>query len=445
MPKKLTYLPQLDGLRALAVLAVIIFHSRTDWLSGGFVGVDVFFVLSGFLITQMVFGSLEAGKFSYINFIAGRVRRLFPGYLVMVGVCLLVAPAILLPVELERLAETALASLFFLSNAFFYQNLGYFDAAAEQQILLHTWSLAVEWQFYLVFPAVLWLAFRLTGKVLATLLILGAASLVLNLVLTPHDAKFTFFMFPPRAWELIAGGLLGVAYMKGALRGKENVLLTVIGLLLLGVSFVVFDKSTLFPGSAALLPVLATILLVYNITQAQTGLLTSLLSCQPVLLIGKMSYSLYLWHWPILLYARFYFGEELTLAQLTLCWTATALLSYASWQWVEIRFRGHRILSGRWRAYVGAIALSVPVAVSAGMVMINDGYESRLPEMSQKLVSIEKWPDFGSCITKYECSGSMIPDTNVGGNIATISEVSDDQKTTIFYTRVQAGSCLFGA
>ncbi|WP_417538413.1 acyltransferase family protein [Marinobacter sp.] len=402
MPKKLTYLPQLDGLRALAVVAVIIFHSRTEWLSGGFVGVDVFFVLSGFLITQMVVGSLEAGKFSYVNFIAGRVRRLFPAYLVMVGACLLVAPIILLPAEFERLAETALASLIFLSNAFFYSNLGYFDAAAEQQILLHTWSLAVEWQFYLVFPAVLWLAFRFTGRVLATLLILGVASLVLNLMLTPQDAKFTFFMFPPRAWELIAGGLLGLAYMKGAFQGKENLALTLVGLVLLGVSFVAFDKSTLFPGFAALLPVLATVLLVYNITQAEAGLLTSLLSWRPFLLIGKMSYSLYLWHWPILLFARFYYSDELSIAQLVLCWTATGLLSYASWRWVESRLRGHRWLSGKWRAYAGAVALSMPIAVTAGMVMVNDGYESRLPAEAHRLITIEKWPDFGNCVTKYE-------------------------------------------
>ncbi|WP_417515006.1 acyltransferase family protein [Marinobacter sp.] len=401
MQKKLTYLPQLDGLRAVAVLAVVAFHSRTEWLSGGFVGVDVFFVLSGFLITQMVVGSLEAGRFSYVGFIAGRVRRLFPAYLVTVMACLLVAPLILLPAEFERLAETALASLFFLSNAFFYQNLGYFDAAAEQQILLHTWSLAVEWQFYLIFPAVLWVAFRFTGKVLTALLLLGAASLTLNLVMTPHDAKFTFFMFPARAWELIAGGLLGLAYMKGALRGRERLAYTLAGIFLLGVAFVFFDKSTLFPGVAAIVPVLATVLLVYNITQAETGLLTSWLSWRPLVLIGKMSYSLYLWHWPILLYARFYFGDELSFVQLLLCWTITVVLSYGSWQWIESRLRGHRWLAGKWRSYIGAVVMSAPVAVIAGMVMLNDGYHKRLPERAQHLMAIEKWPDFGSCVTNY--------------------------------------------
>jgi peptidoglycan/LPS O-acetylase OafA/YrhL len=402
MPKKLTYLPQLDGLRALAVLAVVVFHSRTDWLSGGFVGVDVFFVLSGFLITQMVVGSLEAEKFSYVDFIAGRVRRLFPAYLVMVSACLAVAPFVLLPAEFERLAETALASLFFLSNIFFYQNLGYFDAAAEQQILLHTWSLAVEWQFYLIFPTVLWRAFRFTGRVLITLLLLGATSLALNLVMTPQDAQFTFFMFPARAWELIAGGLLGLAYMNGAFRGTERLVYTLAGLLLLGAAFVFFDKSTLFPGAAAMVPVLATVILVYNITQAETGLLTSCLSWRPLVMIGKMSYSLYLWHWPVLLYARFYFGDELTLLQLLLCWAVTVVLSYGSWRWVESRLRGHRWLAGKWRGYIGAVVMSVPVAVSAGMIMLYDGYEKRLPEDAQSLMAIKKWPDFGSCVTKYD-------------------------------------------
>lgn len=402
MSKKLAYLPQLDGLRAIAVLIVVIFHSRPGWLPGGYVGVDVFFFLSGFLITQIVVSSLSSGKFSYLNFIAGRVRRLFPAYVLMVCVCLLVAPVILLPGEFERLAETALASLLFLSNIFFYQNLGYFDAAAEQQLLLHTWSLAVEWQFYLAFPLVLWAAYRLFGRVFPTLMALAIASLVLNLVITPNDSQFTFFMFPPRAWELIVGGVLGLAYMHGKLSGNERTGWSIAGLLLLAAAVVFFDKETLFPGAAAMLPILATAILVFNTVRGEGGPLTALLSSRILVVTGQMSYSLYLWHWPVLLYARFYFGDHLTVFQLILCWAVTIVLSYFSWRWVESFVRGHRWWAGRWRAYAGAVAMSLPLAVGAGMVMLNDGYERRLPESALSLVSIKKWPDVGLCSTDYK-------------------------------------------
>ncbi|MFC4258499.1 acyltransferase family protein [Marinobacter lacisalsi] len=399
---QIKYLAQLDGLRALAVLAVIVFHSRADWLPGGYVGVDVFFFLSGFLITQIVVRSLTSGKFSYLDFIAGRLRRLFPAYAVMVCACLLVAPLILLPGEFERLAETALASLLFLSNIFFYQNLGYFDAAAEHQLLLHTWSLAVEWQFYLAFPLVLWAAHRLSGRVVPALVVLAIASLMFNLVVTPVNSQFTFFMFPPRAWELIAGGLLGLAYMNRKLMGRERTGWTVAGVLLLAASVALFDETTLFPGIAATLPTLATGILVFNTVRGEGGLLTSLLSSRLLVLIGQMSYSLYLWHWPVLLYARFYFGDHLAVSQLLLCWTITIGLSYLSWRWVESALRRHRWWSLQWRAYAGAVAMSLPVAVGAGMVMLNDGYGRRLPDQARELVNIVKWPDVGRCSTDYK-------------------------------------------
>jgi peptidoglycan/LPS O-acetylase OafA/YrhL len=402
MVKKLTYLPQLDGLRAVAVMLVIIFHSRPEWLPGGFIGVDVFFFLSGFLITQIVVKSLESSRFSYLDFIAGRIRRLFPAYVAMVCGCLLVAPLILLPGEFERLAETALASLLFLSNVFFYQNLGYFDAAAEQQLLLHTWSLAVEWQFYLVFPLVLWVGFRLNGRALPVLILLGVASLILNLALTPENARFTFFMLPARAWELIAGGLLGLAYMNGKLIGVEREIFSVAGLALLAVALVYFDSNTPFPGSAAIVPILATGLIVFNTVRGESGLLTKVLSYRVLVLIGQMSYSLYLWHWPVLLYARFYFGEYLSLPQLLFCWGIIAFLSYGSWRWIESALRGHHWWAGRWRAYIGAVAISVPLSVSIAMVMLNDGYKQRLPEPALALVNVERWPDFGRCVTDYK-------------------------------------------
>jgi peptidoglycan/LPS O-acetylase OafA/YrhL len=397
----LRYLAPLDGLRGIAVLVVVIFHSKASWLTGGFVGVDVFFFLSGFLITQIVVSSLESGRFSYVDFIAGRVRRLFPAYVAMLCGTLIAAPLILLPAEFERLAETALASLVFASNIFFYDNLGYFDAAADQQLLLHTWSLAVEWQFYLVFPLILWAAHRFTGRVLPVLLLVAAVSLVGNLVITPEDSGFTFFMFPTRAWELIVGGLLGLAYMNGKLGGRERGIYSVLGLVLLGAAVFVFDKDTLFPGVAVLLPILATALLVFNTIRGDGGWLTTLLSSKVLVLTGQMSYSLYLWHWPILLYARFYFGDHLTLPQLLLCWSMTIGLSYISWRWIESIFRRHRYLSGRWRAYIGALAISVPLSAVAGIVMLNDGYEGRLSNSALSLLNVEKWPDFGQCSTDY--------------------------------------------
>jgi peptidoglycan/LPS O-acetylase OafA/YrhL len=452
--KKLIYLPQLDGLRAIAVVVVIIFHSRPDWLPGGFVGVDVFFFLSGFLITQIVVKSLESGRFSYLDFIAGRIRRLLPAYVAMICACLLVAPLILLPGEFERLAETSLASLLFLSNVFFYLNLGYFDAAAEQQLLLHTWSLAVEWHFYLIFPFVLWLAYRLTGRVLPVLILLGSASLALNLALTPENAKFTFFMLPARAWELIAGGMLGMAYMNGKLIGREHGVWSAVGLMLLAVSVLYFDKNTVFPGAAAIVPILATGVIVFNTVRGERGLLTVALSSKMLVLIGQMSYSLYLWHWPVLLYARFYFGEHLTVPQVLLCWSVIVVLSYGSWRWVESALRGHRWWAGRWRAYLGAVAMAAPLSISAALVMLNDGYERRLPEPAIDLVTAVKWPDFGLCATDYkqdqyyDCvigNGDAPASVLVWGDshaqtlIWAINNITNSQKTNVRH--VTKGGC----
>ncbi|EMP55575.1 acyltransferase [Marinobacter santoriniensis NKSG1] len=401
MAHRLNYIPQLDGLRAISVLLVILFHSERDWLPGGFVGVDVFFLLSGFLITQIIFKSLKDGSYSYLSFIGGRIRRLFPAYLFMVAGCLVIAPFILLPKEFEGLAASALSSLTFLSNIFFYNNLGYFDTSAEQQLLLHTWSLAVEWQFYFLFPVFLWASFKLTGRIIPLLILLFVLSLVFCVVFTPQNPQFTFFMFPSRAWELVLGGILGMVYARHQLRFRMGVLFSLIGFLLLGYSVVFFNENTVFPGSAAIIPIAGAALIVGNSVFEPQGLVARLLGNRFLVLIGRMSYSLYLWHWPILVYARFYLGDELSLAQLGFCWFLTFSLSYLSWRFVESGLKGHPILTGEFKPYVFAVLATFPLAACAGLVMVNDGFGQRVPGKAMQFVEFNKWPDFGDCQTDY--------------------------------------------
>ncbi|MBZ9612422.1 acyltransferase family protein [Rheinheimera maricola] len=325
----------INGLRAIAVIAVIMFHFAVPGFAAGYAGVDVFFVLSGYLMTGIIVTSLQKGNFSIWQFYLSRARRIVPALTVLCLVLILLACWLLIPSELASLAKHAGASLLFISNHVYFAEAGYFAAASHDKWLLHTWSLSVEWQFYLLYPLILAMLWRITaGRYLtAVLSLLAAASFVLALWLTPRSPEAAFYFFPPRAWEMLAGGL--VFLLPLSLSARAGKLLYAISLLVLLASLLLIPAQAAWPGWYTLIPVLATVTLLFS-----GRLEAPLLGGTVVQWLGNTSYSSYLWHWPVVvwLYQRQLLADPVWLsAGIALSF----LLGYASYRWVETPAR-HR-------------------------------------------------------------------------------------------------------
>ncbi|MDZ5456517.1 acyltransferase family protein [Azohydromonas lata] len=336
--------PEIDGLRALAVLPVMLFHAGMGAFSGGYVGVDVFFVISGFLITSIILRELQAGRFSFVRFYERRARRILPALLFTLLLCVPLAWVWMRPVELESFGGSLAATALSLSNVFFWRTTGYFDLAAEEKPLLHTWSLGVEEQYYLLFPLVMVLGWRLGLRRLAWLLgALALASLVgSEWALRTNRAAASFFLVPMRAWELFAGSLLAFALREGAAwpwrcSPLARNLLCVAGLLLVAVPMLVLDADTRFPGLSALPVVVGTVLLLALATpHTWVG---RLLTLRVMTWVGLISYSAYLLHQPLFAFARLMSPGQPSAAMFAGLIVLTLLLAHASWRFVETPFR----------------------------------------------------------------------------------------------------------
>ena len=289
----LQYRPEIDGLRAVAVVPVILFHAGFTLFSGGFIGVDVFFVISGYLITSIILRELEAGTFTFASFYERRARRML--------CCIPFAWMWMMPLELKGFAVSMASVVAFASNIIFWRQSGYFDTASELKPLLHTWSLAVEEQFYIIFPIALLLIWRF-GRKASVLSIAAVAigSLVLCEYASRYYPSFNFYWAITRAWELMAGALCAFQILKPK-QTRDNTL-AALGLTLIFVSIFWFDSSTRFPSVYALLPVVGACLIILF---ARMGTFTArLLSTKPLVAIGLISYSAYLWHQPLFAFAR---------------------------------------------------------------------------------------------------------------------------------------------
>jgi peptidoglycan/LPS O-acetylase OafA/YrhL len=372
----LSYRPDIDGLRALAVLSVILFHAGVPGFSGGFVGVDVFFVLSGFLITSIIAGELSERRFSLVTFYERRLRRIAPPLLVMLLATALVGTLLLLPAQLEALGESLWAALGFVSNVYFHAQAGYFAPAAETQALLHTWSLAVEEQFYLLFPPLLALAVR-RGRaahgVLAVLLVSLACSI--SGLWVAREA--TFFLAHARAFELLIGALVALTRW-GAPSQRLRELLSALGLCAIVGAVVGFGPRTPFPGLYALVPCLGTAALVYA-GATGTSLVTRLLSMRWPVRIGLVSYGLYLWHWPLLVYARQWHIRPLGAGQVLLALAFTCVLTIASYFLIERPIRQRRVLRTPRALFVATGGAGLVLCVLAGVLVLGRGLPARVP------------------------------------------------------------------
>jgi peptidoglycan/LPS O-acetylase OafA/YrhL len=363
------YRADIQGLRALAVAPVVLYHIDARAAPGGFVGVDIFFVISGYLITRILMRELAAGEFSVAGFYERRVRRLFPALYAMLTATLAVGAVALSPGDLAQLGRTAAATVLFSSNVMFFGLSGYFDGAAELKPLLHTWSLAVEEQFYLAFPLALAAIWRRAPHRLGVLLWGGAlASLALCVAATRNHQAAAFYLPMTRAWELLLGAILAAGAVP-ALRGRRaRDMISLAGLALIGASLVLIDKTVRFPGVVALAPALGAALVIHAGQGGRVSLGGRLLSARPLTALGAISYSLYLWHWPTLVYARYLSPGEPTVATLALAAAASVLLAIGSYRFIEQPALRARI-SLRGALTAGGGAMAAGMALSAALIL----------------------------------------------------------------------------
>ena len=369
---KLYYRSDIDGLRAVAVIPVILFHAGLPYFSGGYVGVDVFFVISGFLIAGIISREIDENRFSILNFYERRARRILPALFLVIGTTLIAAWTISWPRDFVEISESALAMIFFGSNIYFWQSIDYFATAAEYRPLLHTWSLAVEEQFYIFFPLFLILMARRSRQILiASLAVVFFVSLALSIHWAENRPAAGFYLAPARAWEL----LLGVFLALNTIRSWSNQWLREIaaaaGIILILISVVIFESTTPFPGSAALVPCLGTVLVI----QAGRGegpptQVARLLSKKSVVSVGLISYSLYLWHWPIFAFSRFWLGTT----HLPVLWAlggvaVSIVVAAVSWGFVERPFRTKPTFSRQGIFRFSAITAVMLATVSVSFIM----------------------------------------------------------------------------
>jgi len=378
-----SYRPEIDGLRAVAVVPVIFFHAQIFGFTGGFVGVDVFFVISGFLITGLIQNEIMEGKFTYFSFWERRARRLLPPLVVVTVVSLIAGAYLLLPNEFKNFGQSVVASTAFSSNIYFWLKAGYFAAPADMVPLLHTWSLAVEEQFYVLFPAVLLLCASLTRKRLQRVIIgIGILSLMTSIWLVAHAPDSAYYLLPSRAWELMLGSFLALTPRSGTFRGSTTDLLILTGSAAIIVPMVMYSEHTPFPGWAALVPCAGTAMIVWA-TERPSGVLVKALAHPAMLQVGRMSYSLYLWHWPMLVLGAAWYNKyipELDGLQISVILACTAIGSWLSLVLVENPIRYRQVLSSQ-KAIFTATGIAFALLAGTGLVIhLTQGIPSRVPD-----------------------------------------------------------------
>lgn len=383
-------------------MAVVLFHAQISWLPGGFTGVDIFYVISGYLITRLIFEKCISKTLSFADFYAKRAKRLFPAALATISIVILVSFFILTPDKYNELAKSAFMSSLFSANLWFAMNSGYFDQSTDIAPLAHMWSLAVEEQFYLAVPFIIAIFYRFFGRkgVLISLSFIMITSLVLSITLSAKYPDTSFYLLHTRAWELCAGGILGVATNRKQIEIRYQNILVLMGFALIGYSFIFISSTNVFPGYFAVIPVIGTLLLIATVNKQNTfGY--RILSSKPFTFIGKISYSTYLWHWPVIVLYRVYISERhfTDIEKVSLIFVSL-VFGYISYATVENRFRYIKITN---RTTFKRTAVSVfSVSLVSFLVYKFDGFPARISENAQNLTALH-------AMHKYPCNEKIQP------------------------------------
>tara|TARA_R110000765_G_scaffold413450_1_gene513520 strand:- start:4302 stop:6209 length:1908 start_codon:yes stop_codon:yes gene_type:complete len=375
---KKNYRWDIQGLRALAVLAVVIFHIAPHKLPGGYLGVDIFFVISGYLIIGFICRDLRAEKFSLSDFYIKRIRRLLPALLAMVIATMIAAYCNLIPEEMAMFAKSVIATMLYVSNMFFYTQSDYFSADLKLAPLLHTWSLSVEEQFYILFPILLMAIIKFRPKSLQlTLSIIAVLSFILSEYLVRTDPSLAFFISPTRFWQFIVGGLLALNLHKMVLCKTMSNIIGFSGMTTLIICLFLYDEATLFPGVNAIVPSVATLCVIW--AGSVTNVFSGLMAIPINRFFGNISYSLYLWHWPVIVFYKLNMNHEypIVVHELTML-LVSILLGYLSWRFIELSFSTKRSTKSKSKTFVNSFALSSALILL--MVFSLNGLPNRFNE-----------------------------------------------------------------
>uniref|UniRef100_Q3AR49 Putative membrane-located cell surface saccharide saccharide acetylase protein n=1 Tax=Chlorobium chlorochromatii (strain CaD3) TaxID=340177 RepID=Q3AR49_CHLCH len=378
---KLNYRPDIDGLRAIAVLAVLLFHTNTPGFSGGFVGVDIFFVISGFLITSIILNDIEKEQFSLARFYERRIRRIFPALFPVIAFTLVVGAYLFDAGAFKHLGQSISATTLFFSNILFLRESGYFDAPSLQKPLLHTWSLAVEEQFYIFFPLALLLIHRyLKSNYLLWIGITLMLSLAASIWKVHHNPVATFYLIPTRTWELLVGSVLAVGVLPNPSSSWLRNMLSVIGLGLIIYSVGFYTEATLFPGHNAIAPVLGAGLIIYAHKESDTTIINKLLAAPPLVFIGLISYSLYLWHWPFVAFMKYLMFRPFNIYERLSIIILSFVVATLSWKFIEQPFRNKKIVVSNKKIFAFSATTILLTATIGQFIYIQRGMAWRYPE-----------------------------------------------------------------
>ncbi|TWC68384.1 acyltransferase family protein [Herbaspirillum sp. SJZ099] len=435
---KLTnYRPEIDGLRCIAVCSVILYHGNINAFSGGYIGVDIFFVISGYLITRIIGDAIAAGTFSFADFFERRARRILPALFAMLSVGTVLGYILLSPNQLKEFSLSLISVTGFISNHYFLSKTGYFSPDAEELPLLHTWTLSVEEQFYIVIPILMLVLWKIRPRLMNVGLV-GLLLLSLAICLRwEHHGSLTrgFFLAASRAWEFLAGALLSSSIEKRWPRGAISVgtanAFATLGLACIALPVTIFTDKTPYPGVATIAPVLGTTLIIYFATPLTY--VGKLLSSRPFVAIGLASYSAYLWHQPLLAFFRVAIGGALGNTILTVLLIAITLLSFISWRFVERPFRHPAKVSRRSIAIFGVTGTLLLASVGYGL-WASDGLPGRYSSAQAELAkSSSPSPMRGKC--EVEGVVNMLPQNacRYFGSTSTWAVFGDSHAVEISY------------
>jgi peptidoglycan/LPS O-acetylase OafA/YrhL len=403
--KILSYQPEVDGLRSIAVLSVLIFHAFPSILPGGFIGVDIFFVISGYLISQIIFKSVASGGFSIGNFYGRRVRRIFPSLLIVLVFTIIAGWFILMPADFKRLGQHIVAGAYFLSNFSLLGESGYFDASADTKILIHLWSLSIEEQFYVFWPILILIFHNLKLGCGRLILLVGISSFVYGSWLIYTDAVAAFLHPLSRAWEFLVGA--SVAYLitirRMVISSVTAQILGLIGSILIAAALILIDKNSSFPGATALIP---TIGAAFVILAGMRSVVNRSILCSRIMVgVGLISYPLYLWHWPLFTFAQIIEGDKPSVVVRIGILVISALSAYLTYRFCEVKFRNGGALKYK---TIGLCVAMLASGFVGAYIMRSEGLPHRESiqeyiDIDQKLTVATKWEyaENSNCLDRY--------------------------------------------